>query len=189
MDKPKENNMTLFRQLGEHSETAFDKLYGIYAGRLSVFIGTYLSFETEPVEDVLVEVMEALWIQREQIATKTDPERWMYKIAKNRALEMRKVLIRHRYEALDEHPGLVSDMLTDSKLERDELEGLVWEALEGLTPTEREVFECKWLEGLTSAVIAKRHGVIEQTVNNQMTAARKKIGEYLAEHLDPDDIG
>ena len=188
MGKPERNNIKLFRKLGEHSGNAFDTLYQIYAGRLLTFISSYLAYEAGPAEDVLVEVMETLWSERETIATKADPERWMYKIAKNRSLAMRRVLIRHRFEALDDYPGLVSDTLTDSELERDELEGLIWEAVEKLTAAEKEVFLCKWLEGLSSEEIAKRHGVSERTVNNQMTTARKKIGEYLAIHLDPNDI-
>lgn len=189
MDKPNEKkNIRLFLQLAQHSETAFDELYGIYAGRLSVFIGTYLVHEAVPVEEVLAEVMEALWMQREEIAIKADPEGWMYKIAKNQSLKKRRALVRHRYEELDEQLGLVSDMLTDGKVERDELEGLVWEAVDNLTPTEKEVFLCKWLEGLKSAEIAKRHGASEQTINNQMTTARKKVGEHLAKYLDRNDI-
>ncbi len=179
MEEPKGKNIELFRELAQGSEKAYDALYSIYARRLFGFIAGIVERDPVETEEVLANVMDALWAQRDRFGTVDDPEAWLYTIAKYQALDRKKLINRRRVQLEGLQARRVSELTTDGALEREELTAIIWTATERLTPSEKEVFLCTWLEGLTPAAIAKRLGLDARTVYNQLYTARKKVGEEL----------
>ena len=186
MDKGSHRDYTdFFRRLGNPADTeaALREIYALFYRELIQYITRFVGKDTELVKDLVNDVLMELCEHPEKFADRRDPKQWLLTIAKYKTWAHLRRAERLPTEPLDEDFNFMGDLFADSRLNDEELEQFILKAADRLTPMQREVFLCRWEEGLSNAEIAERYGLVLQTVKNHMTAGIGKIGEELSSYL------
>lgn len=131
-------------------------------------------------EEVVQEMMLALWRRRETLHVDESLRAYLYQATRNRALNhLRRQRIEHRAAPrLAEQP--VSTPVADAALGERELADAIRDAVSALPPRCREVFELSRVHGLTYAEIARTLEISVKTVEVQMGKALRVLRERLA---------
>ena len=139
-------------------------------------------------EEVVQEVMLALWQRRETLVVDDSLRSYLFRATRNRSLNhLRHAAIERRAE-----PELMSaeprDAPAPSALVEEEIEVALRGAIGQLPPRCREVFELSRVHGLRYGEIASTLGISVKTVEAQMGKALRVLRERLAPWL-PDSGG
>ncbi len=174
----------LLQQLTEGNESAYATVFRTWYAPLVRFLDAMLR-QRDEAEEVAQEVMLELWEHR----TTIDPERpvqaWLFRAARNRALNV----LRHRNVRAVAAPGiaLLSSAPTPSDVAatEHEMQAALHEALADLPPRCREVFALSRADGLKNAEIAAKLGVSIKAVEAQMARALRALRERMRPWMPP----
>lgn len=178
-NKRRHNDAELFRQLVDRPDTALEAIYGRYGGLLVTYLRNFIRNDDDLIKDVISEALVVVWKKREEVAKKKNPLEWMMRVAHNIALYRIREETRRGTETLEDDAGVADADRADSELEGKELDRLIRQAADTLTPKERMVFLQVKMEGMTNREVMEQHGMAEQTVKNLLARALKKIRRRL----------
>jgi RNA polymerase sigma factor (sigma-70 family) len=114
--------------------------------------------------------------QQERHKVGDPPGAWLYRVARNRALDILRHRKRHPQDELDgveetlPHPGVETG---DDRLP------LVWDTLKKLTPKQQEVVRLKFLHGLSYQEIRKVTGLSESNIGFIIHGAVRELRDRL----------
>ncbi len=184
-------DVELLRRVAEGDQEALITLYDKY-GRLVYSLAYRMLQDHQLAEEVTQDVFTRVW----QMAHSFDPKRssfttWLTSITRNRTID---VLRRRRVRGLT-GPGEAE--LNTAITRADErfipehhLEALaVREALEQLPPTQREVLELAYFQGMTQREIAKHLNIPLGTVKTRMRLGMMKLRDLLESKPSDDGQG
>jgi RNA polymerase sigma-70 factor (ECF subfamily) len=172
---------------------AFEVLLSRYRKPLFGFLRRFLG-RPDQAEDVFQEVFYEVIRARERFRIDSTFSSWIFRIARNRAVDrLRRNGLRNmesldapldpHAEAgeskLDSVPG--SNPSPEEATDRLEMQVALESALAALPAEQREVFWLKEKSGLTLAEVAKLSGVSENTVKSRLRYALEKIRADLAQ--------
>ena len=150
---------------------ALEALFGRHWAKLLRFVQGLLDCP-DSSEDVVQESFVCLWEHRQEWQAGGSVRSYLYRVARNRALnEARYRTIRrdHRNKPVQVRvPPLPTPV---DRLKESEIRKAVETALSELPPRRREVFVLTRLEGRSYAEASEIMGISLQTVANQMSAA------------------
>ena len=138
----------------------------------------------EDAEDTVQEAMMQLW----RYCGKIDPGRNVgglaIRVAKNCCVN------RFRKKS-DKHDGLDDRFLffpdpsgtPQDHLEEKEAQRMMHEAISRLKPRERQLFELRQIEGLSTEEVSAQTGILKNSVSAMVAAARKKVYDELFKRL------
>lgn len=169
----------LFRQLVDQPEKALEAIYDRYGGLLIAYLRNFIRNDDDLIKDVLSESLVVVWKKRGEVAKKKKPLEWMMRVAHNIALYRIREEAKRGTEPLDGYLGMAGGSRADGELERRELDRIIRQAAESLTPKERMVFLRIKMDGATHRELMTRCGMAEQTVKNLLARATKKIRKSL----------
>uniref|UniRef100_F4CEI9 RNA polymerase, sigma-24 subunit, ECF subfamily n=1 Tax=Sphingobacterium sp. (strain 21) TaxID=743722 RepID=F4CEI9_SPHS2 len=181
--KPGHSDAELFRQLVDQPEKALEAIYDRYGGLLRAYLRNFIRNDDDLIKDVVSEALVVVWKKREEAAEKNKPLEWMMRVAHNIALYRIREETKRGTEPLDGYIWLAGGSHADGELEGRELDRLIRQAAETLTPKERMVFLLIKMDGMTNRELMKRHNMAEQTVKNLLAQALKKIRKSLKDVL------
>ena len=144
----------------------------------------YLLLKREDLsEDIVLEVFFKLWKIRHHLPEKIAFKPYLYKAAKNLALNRLKKLQREQliYDYPDDIPSNHADI--SQLLEVGDLEDKINTAIQLLPPKCQIVFKLSRYEDMTYPEIADYLDISIKTVENQMGKALRRIREYLQPYL------
>jgi len=186
-----EDDAALLRRVATRDRRAFEALYHLYYRRLFGYL-LKLTRRADLVEEVLNDVMLAIWKGAAGFDGRSRPSTWIFGIAYHKAL---KALAR-RSRQLPESQRWNRDEPFESSgpagpaepVERDEpesllarreLTGAVGRALGELSPEQRAAVELTYYYGLSYPEIAEIVGCPVNTVKTRMFHARRRLRELL----------
>jgi RNA polymerase sigma-70 factor (ECF subfamily) len=178
-----DSETTLLRRVGAHDRKAFESLYHLYYRRLFSYL-LKVTRRADLVEEVLNDVMLAIWKGAAGFDGRSRPSTWIFGIAYHKAL---KALSRRTSAAFDtatperEPAEPVDHEEPESLLARRELAGVLGQALRALPPEQRTVVELTYYYGLPYQEIAEIMGCPVNTVKTRMFHARRRLKEILPE--------
>lgn len=134
-------------------------------------------------EDLTQEVFMKAWEKKEEIIVET-VKSYLYKIANNLAINhFNSARSRYKFELSEDNPAKDTSEAPDYKMEKDEFEERLKEAIADLTENQRVVFLMNRIDDLTYREIAERLDVsvkaIEKRMHKALEALRKKIDHKL----------
>jgi RNA polymerase sigma-70 factor (ECF subfamily) len=172
----------LFLEISKGSHEAFAHFFEIYEKRMYGFL--YKMFRSrEEVEELMQIVFVKVWENRATINHELSPNAYVFKIARNCALNMLrqkayKLLLEKQ---LIENSNIIEDgetPLIDEDLKRH-IESLVT----NIPERRREIFKLRYEKDLSYKEIAEQLSISENTVNTQISLAlnylRKELGKEL----------
>lgn len=173
----------LLARLVLEDEAALAELVRRKTAPLLRLVGRLLR-DTEEARDIVQVTFLRLWEHRDRYDARFSPNTWIYRIATNLAIDhLRTRRVRERaseplrFELLRGGESAAPDL---SRLEGREVERILSELSESLTPRQRASFLLRELEGLNSSEVADILGCDESTVRNHLFHARRELQRQLA---------
>jgi RNA polymerase sigma-70 factor (family 1) len=169
-------------KIKEGDEFFFNLIFEKYRNQLFIYLHK-VSKSKEVAEEIVMDVFLKLWHGREVITEIQRLESFLYSVAHNKAIDF--------FRAAKRSPVLqdaVWEVLTDettasdsadARLQQQNLEMLIKEAINQLSPQRKKVFELRQYEGLSYAEIAATMNLSSHTVRNHLAASVEFIREYL----------
>ena len=133
-------------------------------------------------EDLAQEVFFRFWQKREQIQINSSVEAYLRRMAVNEGLGY---LRSKKYfsEDLDNQVHLSAGSTAEEQYLHTELSDNIHQAIDGLPPKCREVFQLSRFEEMSYQEIANEMGISIKTVENQMGKALKILRGHLSRYL------
>ena len=153
----------LVLKLINDDENAFCELYSIYRNRLIYFAMKYLK-SRDFAEDIFQDTFTIVWQSRKFINLDSSFSAYLYTIMRNRILNM-----------------LRDDSTEERTFSKDFMEQMV-QAMEKLTPRQREIFEMSRTQELSHKEIAQTLGISVNTVQEHISTSLKIIRAYFTKH-------
>jgi len=175
-----ESEISLLRRVGARDRKAFEALYHQYYPRLFSYL-LKITRRADMVEEVLNDVMLAIWKGAQGFDGRSRPSTWIFGIAYHKALKALARRPRGSQETDGEAPEPVDWDEPESLLARRELAGVLGQALRALSPEQRTVVELTYFYGLPYQEIAEIMGCPVNTVKTRMFHARRRLKELLPE--------
>ncbi len=173
-----EDDLVLLERVAAKDRRAFERLYQIYYPRLFGYI-LKLTRRSELVEEVLNDVMMAVWAGAGRFAGRSRPSSWIFGIAHHTALKA----LRRRHYALEEPEEAAGEPVAEgepeSLLQRREERDLIGRALARLSVEQRAVVELTYFHGFSYPEIADILACPTNTVKTRMFHARRRLREIL----------
>lgn len=157
---PESNNNTEFKHIFDSYRTK------IYSTSYNIAKSRYAA------EEITQEIFIKLWINREVLNNIANIDGYIYRITRNFSLNyLRKAasdskLTEHLFKV-----AIQSENRTESDLHESEYKHLIRQALKGLSPQRRLVYQLSREDGLNYAEIADQLNLSKNTVKNHLFAA------------------
>ena len=174
----------LLARIVEKDERAVEALYARYSGPL-YSLAYQVTGAERFAQDVVQEVFVALW----RDATRFDPERgalapWLFSLARHKAIDLvrREANVRKRTADVDLELREADDDVDHETWVRFRRERVL-EAIEELTPVQREALELAFFEGLTHVEVAERVGIPLGTAKTRIRSALLRLRDILGDSV------
>ncbi|QHS60020.1 RNA polymerase sigma factor [Chitinophaga agri] len=180
MAPPIDNEILLFRQIGEGNEIAFRKVYYHYYRQLYGFV--LKTVKSDPVaEEIVQETFARLWENRETLGEKGYSAPWLFRVAANLGYDyIRKAANEAKFfHLLSATPGEPSSNNVTDYIEGVQSNHLLHEAIDRLPPQRRTIFQLSRLKGLSHQEISQYLNISENTVKNQLVTALKAVRQFM----------
>ena len=129
----------------------------------------------EDAEDTAQETMVQLWRYCEHIDAERNVEALAVKVARNYCVSM----YRKRHPSADIDPQQLHQLEADDSplalLEAEDMQRMLTEAVAQLKPRERQLFEMRHTDDLSTEEIAEQTGIPKASVAAMVSAARRKV--------------
>lgn len=170
------------RSGGDGGEAGFRVLYDTYSPPLYRFVYSYVK-SSETAREITHEALVSLWLHRESLDENRSVRGYLFKSCRNALVkELRRQL---RNPLVSDWMELAGSLGVESRIsyDYDAYRAAIAEAQSELSPRQREIFMMSREQELDAREISRRLGIGEQVVRNQLSAATKKIREYLLKYV------
>jgi RNA polymerase sigma-70 factor (ECF subfamily) len=174
--------ITLLLKVAEGDQSAFTTLYEITSKSVFGLVLRILN-DRATAEEVLLDVYTQAWRQaRNYDRGRGTPIAWLMTIARSRAIDR---LRSSKYDQHKENLDHAGELTAQSPSPEDhsvlvERQKIVRQALESLTPEQKEVIELAYFSGLSHTEIATKLGHPLGTVKTRTRLAMIKMREMLS---------
>jgi RNA polymerase sigma-70 factor (ECF subfamily) len=182
----------LLARIVDRDERAVEELYARYSGPL-YSLAYRVTGSERFAQDVIQEVFIALW----KDASRFDPSRgavasWLFSLARHKAIDLvrREANVRKRTADVDLAFHEADDDV-DHETWLNFRRERVLEAIEELTPTQRESLELAFFQGLTHVEVSERLGIPLGTAKTRIRSALLRLRDILGDSVSeqPSAIG
>lgn len=171
-------------ELREGSEKALQEVFSEYYTQLCAIAYQYVG-DTQVSESIAEECFVSLWEKREQILPLDNFRLYISRMVRNRSIDY---LRAQRVTTVDFDSPSASCFISDSDLFEElvtkDLQQIIHDTLQSLSPQCRRVFELSREENLSYREIARQLNISENTVKyhikQALAALRDALGQYTA---------
>lgn len=169
----------LQHRTAESDEKAFEQLYLLHKDRVYEIAFTYTE---SPIlsEEILQDIFVQVWMKRSELATIEDFRSWLFIMTRNRSFNVLRGIARAETrdrEMVHYLPG--TSPTADHRLLNADLENLLREAMQLLTPAQLKAFQLFKLQGLSREETAAAMGISPNTAKIHVMQAMRTIRAYL----------
>jgi RNA polymerase sigma factor (sigma-70 family) len=177
---PSNDEPALLRRVAAKDRRAFEALYHLYYRRLFGYL-LKLTRRADLVEEVLNDVMLAIWKGAAGFDGRSRPSTWIFGIAYHKALKALSRRSNDQPGNPDAGPEPVDTEEPERLAVRRELASVLGRAIGALSPEQRAVVELTYYYGLAYQEIAEIVGCPVNTVKTRMFHARRRLRQLLPE--------
>ena len=193
MDATHEHNVVeeaLVARVAAGDVHAFETLYHRYEKRVYHYICTFVR-DHALAEEVVGEVMLALWRDACHFAHQSRISTWIFGIARHKALDAvrRNGRAAHAAVPLEDLPDLPSqDETALDSIQREQLGTVMRQALSALSTDHREILRLVFYEELPYEDIALLLSIPENTVKTRVFYAKQQLKRHIARSLSRESV-
>jgi len=182
------NESEILQKLSKGDQFSYGIIFNIYYSRLYYFALHYLN-DKESSQDVVQDVFSYIWEDYEKFSEVKNLSSWLFSLTKNQCLKKidhLKVKQKHadllRYRQLNIIQSSLNELDT-SQVIFDEIDTIVKQTLETLSPQSRRVFELSRFENKKNREIAEELNISQKAVEANITKALKDFRKALKNYL------
>ena len=166
----------LIDEIKKGNEKAFVDLYEQYWQKLYFVCYSKINSKEE-TEDIIQELFVELWNRRDKIEIRTSVAAYLFTALKYKIYRLIDSRNKNRQNIINvqEEELFGSENSTDKRLLFDELYSLIEQNIEKLPKKCKLVFKLSRKENLTASQISSKLNISQNTVENQITKAKKII--------------
>ncbi len=175
------DNAYCLARISEGDEHCFNLIFKKYRDRIYGYLFS-VTKSREASEEMVLDIFLKIWHGREGATEIRDLEAYLFRIAHRRAIDFFRATKRSPelqdaiWEAMATVPGPDD---ADTLIHRKNIEQLIKEAVNQLSPQRKKVFELRNLEDMSYAEIGESMQLSSNTVRNHLAAAVQSIRAYL----------
>lgn len=148
-----------------------DNFFRMYYRPLCLYAARYLH-DADAVEDIVQGAFVAFWEKTESGKLPDSPKSYLYRIVHNRCID---ALRKGGQEAAINLEHLKEDVPNEEIVDRSFIWARLWTAIDRLPEKRRRILLLSKRDGLSHAEIARKMGISESTVHNQLTKAMQTL--------------
>ncbi len=157
----------------------FSEIYVRSHSKLVRFASDFLPY-SEDAENIVQDTFVELLKNQERLNEINNINAYLFRLVRNRCLDFLKHMVHEK--AYESHVTMeykakegVLEMMSDTALLIDELQGIIRAEIENLPNRCREIFMMSRIEGMSHAQIAEKLNLSENTVSVQLGIALRRI--------------
>mgnify|MGYP000222895723 FL=1 len=166
----------LIAAIGNDDYTSYNKLFVRYYSRLCCYVYRLLG-EKEDAEDVVQDLFLTLWNNRKKIAIGENVSGYLYKMARNLALNH--IRTRTNYKTVLENREEQLSYYEENPLETEEFRMALYDCINLLPGRCKEVLLLHRVKGLKQKEIADQLSISVKTIKNQIWASLQRLKKCL----------
>ena len=166
----------LIAAIGKDDYTSYNKLFIRYYSRLCYYVYRML-MDKEDAEDVVQELFLTLWNNRKKIEIGENVSGYLYKMAKNLALNH--IRTETNYRAVLENREESPSYYEESPLESEEFRIALNNCINRLPDRCKEVLLLHRVKGLKQKEIADQLSISVKTIKNQIWSSLQRLKKCL----------
>lgn len=151
---------------------SYNKLFVRYYSRLCYYVYRLLT-DKEDAEDVVQDLFLTLWNNRSKIEIEENVSSYLYKMAKNLALNH--IRTKANYRSLLENQQDTLSYYEENHLETEEFRIILYDCIDRLPERCKEVLLLHRVKGLKQKEIADQLSISVKTIKNQIWSSLQKI--------------
>ena len=174
----------LFKQISHGDEIAFRRVFDLYKNKLYFFV-LHIVGQEAASEEIVQDIFLRLWISRQTLGGVSNPDSYIFVIARNRSLDyIQQAAKERRMKNVLTHTMALGENTTEEDINLNESKRLIEAAISKLPQQQARVFRLSKEQGLKRTEIAEALNISENTVKNHLGEAIRFIKKYLHEHGD-----
>lgn len=158
-------------------DQAFRLIYERYADKVYSLAYLYLKSAVN-AQDISQEVFIKLWNKRKEMSGVESIGAWLQVVTRNTVIDS----LRKKSESF-ESKEMSTKVSPEEEFLSKETARMLREAIDSLSPRQREIYRLSREEGHSYSKIAGDLGIAQETVKEHMKQALKNIRGYLVKHL------
>lgn len=174
----------LLHQVAQGSESAFTQVFNHYRKKI-YSIGIAITHSPDIAEEMVQDVFLKIWLKRSELTAIQNFEAHLFVMARNVAYDILRRLATQRkaYQQLHKEAPSFGSITNDALVEKANKK-VLQEAIDRLSPQQKQVYLLMREEGLKRQEVADLMGIQPNTVKEHMAKALKSIRAYCVSHLD-----
>lgn len=165
-----EEDSYLLKKIAAGDLTAFQQLYFRYQPKLVRFL-TGFTHDYEDSRDIVQDIFLSIWNKKADLVHVESVSAYFYSMARNKLYDYLDHLSVVGQYAKDYSKNILTAETEDEKIFASELQKIINDAVEHMSPQRRIVYKMSREKGLSNDEIAVRLGINKRTVENHLSAA------------------
>ncbi|MDE1192577.1 MAG: sigma-70 family RNA polymerase sigma factor [Arachidicoccus sp.] len=176
-------NGCLLTNIANDNERAFEVLFNTYKDRI-YSIAMLLTQNKAYSEEIVQDVFTRIWKFRKKLTEIENFDAWITTVARHRSLTVLKQIATENINkrAFLQSLKQICGTDTEHNIQQKELQILLCDALNRLTPQQRRIFELSRLQGEDRHTISRTLGLSPATVSVHLTIALRTVRSFLHKH-------
>lgn len=173
----------LLKLVAEGDRAAYGELFNHYLPKLAYYLEPLTTASGIDYQDIIQEIFLAVWEKRENIPVVRSFDRYLFRMAKNRFLDLLRkerstaVLMQAYSHLHKEEVPVPADLLLFEQYRETAVE-----AIAGLSPKLKSVFTMSTEHELSLDQIAQQLSIPKETVKKRLWMATTRVKSYLKRH-------
>lgn len=168
----------LIRAISGGDMRALNELYARHGANILSYLSSFLN-DRQLAEEVLQDVMMAVWNHAGQFRGDSKVRTWLLTIARNRAINTRRRAVPHLVQFDDALEVDAGDTTPLEKVERKRRSEVMREALNRLPPAYQEILLLVFYHQLSGVEVAEVLGISTGTVKSRLHRAKELLRRVL----------
>jgi len=157
---------------------AFHYFFITYHPKMKAFLNHFVCSETI-AEDLLQDVFEKIWINREYASNLKSFNAYIYRMTKNMAINyLEHKMIEDNF--ISSYPVFLPEITIEEEIDANELELIIQMTIEKMPNQRRKIFTMSRIEGFKNLEIAEKLNLSKRTVETHLNHALKQIRKAIS---------
>jgi RNA polymerase sigma-70 factor (ECF subfamily) len=176
------DKQSLIHLLSQGSEYAFTEIFDHYRGPVYGTAFKFLKSE-QASEEIVQDIFLKIWIKRDELPTVQNFDAFLFTMARNAILDRLRKTANEKIaqQVLAKQQNFTDN--TDHRVQDSQYQQILEQAIDQLSPQQRQVFRLAKMEGYSYKEIGEELGISVLTVKVHMNKALQSLREYLKGHM------
>ncbi len=173
----------LMQRCVDGDRNAFAELYNFYAPLLFNIVFPLTNRSRQDTEEIIQDLFVKLWSKRDKMLTIQSFRPFIFRVARNGVIDWyRKNETKKEYSTFYHEINRESSVSVTDELLFQEYYSIALEAIDKLSPRQKQIFNLRHTEDLSLDEIAAKLGISIFAVKKQLYEAIRFVKEYLRKH-------